>query len=51
MPEGEEGDVKNGSVMSGQIAGLVKEEMTCKELIDKLVRETDALIKGVGLYE
>ncbi|MGN0514761.1 MAG: enoyl-[acyl-carrier-protein] reductase FabK [Lachnospiraceae bacterium] len=46
-----EGDVKNGSVMSGQIAGLVKEEMTCKELIDKLVRETDALIKGVGLYE
>lgn len=46
-----EGDVKNGSVMSGQIAGLVKEEMTCKELIDKLVRETDALIKGAGLYE
>ena len=46
-----EGDVKNGSVMSGQIAGLVKEEMTCKELIDKLVRETDALIKGEGLYE
>lgn len=46
-----EGDVKNGSVMSGQIAGLVKEEMTCRQLIDKLVRETDALIKGAGLYE
>lgn len=46
-----EGDVKNGSVMSGQIAGMVKEEMTCKQLIDKLVRETDALIKGAGLYE
>lgn len=46
-----EGDVKNGSVMSGQIAGLVKEELTCKQLIDKLVSETDALIKGAGLYE
>lgn len=45
-----EGDVKNGSVMSGQIAGMVKEELTCKQLIDKLVKETDALIKGAGLY-
>ena len=46
-----EGDVKNGSVMAGQIAGMVKERMSCKELIDKLVRETDALMKGVGLYD
>ena len=45
-----DGDVKNGSVMAGQIAGMVKEKMTCKELIDKLVRETDALIKGAGFY-
>ena len=46
-----EGDVKNGSVMAGQIAGMVKERMSCKELIDKLVSETDALIKGAGFYE
>lgn len=46
-----EGDVKNGSVMAGQIAGMVKERMSCKELIDKLVRETDELMKGVGLYD
>ena len=46
-----EGDVVNGSVMAGQIAGLVKEEMTCKELLEKLVRETDSLIKGAGFYE
>lgn len=46
-----EGDVKNGSVMAGQIAGMVKEKMTCKELIDKLVRETDGLIKGAGFYD
>lgn len=39
-----EGDVVNGSVMSGQIAGLVKEELSCEELIQKLVRETKALL-------
>ena len=38
-----EGDVVNGSVMSGQIAGLVKEELSCKELIQKLMRELEAL--------
>ena len=46
-----EGDVKNGSVMSGQIAGLVKEKMSCQELIQKLVAETDSLLKGTGMYE
>lgn len=46
-----DGDVVNGSVMAGQIAGLVKEELTCKELIQKLVKETDALIGGKGFYE
>lgn len=39
-----EGDVVNGSVMSGQIAGLVKEELSCEELIRKLIRETEALL-------
>lgn len=46
-----EGDVTRGSVMAGQIAGMIKEELTCKELIDKLVKETDTLIGGCGLYE
>ncbi len=46
-----DGDVKNGSVMSGQSAGLVKEKMTCRELIEKLVKETEALTKGCSLYE
>ncbi|MCM1535902.1 MAG: enoyl-[acyl-carrier-protein] reductase FabK, partial [Clostridium sp.] len=34
-----EGDMDNGSIMSGQIAGLVKEELTAKELILKLVEQ------------
>ena len=47
----QEGDTRNGSMMAGQIEGLVKEELSCKELIDKLVKETDALMKGTGIYE
>lgn len=46
-----DGDVVNGSVMSGQSAGLVKEKLSCSELIQKLVQETDALIGGKGFYE
>lgn len=46
-----EGDVKTGSVMAGQSAGMVREKMSCKDLIRKLVKETDALMKGTGLYE
>lgn len=46
-----EGDMDNGSIMSGQIAGLVKEELTCKELILKLVEQTEKLMKGTTFYE
>jgi enoyl-[acyl-carrier protein] reductase II len=46
-----EGDVKNGSVMAGQIAGMVKERMSCKALIEKLTAEAETLLKGTGLYE
>ena len=34
-----DGDVDNGSVMSGQIAGLVKKEQTCKEIIEEMYGE------------
>lgn len=46
-----DGDVKDGSVMAGQIVGLVKERMSCKELLHRLVTETDALMKGTKFYE
>uniref|UniRef100_UPI00405712D4 enoyl-[acyl-carrier-protein] reductase FabK n=1 Tax=Acetatifactor sp. TaxID=1872090 RepID=UPI00405712D4 len=46
-----EGDTDNGSIMAGQIAGLVKEEYTCKELIERLVMQADELMKGTKLYE
>lgn len=46
-----DGDMKNGSVMAGQIAGMVKERMSCRELIEKLVTGAEALMKGTGGYE
>ena len=46
-----DGDVKTGSVMAGQSAGMVRERMSCRQLIEKLVRETDGLMKGCGCYE
>lgn len=46
-----DGDVVNGSVMAGQSAAMVKEELTCQELVQKLVTETDALIGGMNFYE
>ena len=46
-----DGDVQSGSVMAGQIAGMIKEKLTCQEAIQKLVSQTDELIGGKGFYE
>lgn len=40
-----DGDVVNGSVMAGQIAGMIKEEQTCKEIIENVMKQADALLK------
>ena len=41
-----DGDVIDGSVMAGQIAGLVKKEYSCRELIVRSVRQAEELIYG-----
>lgn len=46
-----EGNVAEGSVMAGQISGIIKDEPSCNELINRLVAETDTLIGGKGFYE
>ncbi len=46
-----EGDVENGSLMAGQIAGMIKDILPCKQIIENLVNETDALMKGTNIYE
>ena len=41
-----EGNVKEGSLMAGQVAGLVKKQYTCKELIEKVVTEGQQVIEN-----
>lgn len=43
-----DGDVDNGSVMSGQIAGLVNKEQTSKEIIEELFKESNERFKLFG---
>ncbi len=39
------GDVDNGSVMSGQIAGMVNKEQSCSEIIEEIMTQFNALMK------
>ena len=39
-----EGDVIDGTVMAGQIAGLIKKEQTCKEMIEEIMQEAEKLL-------
>lgn len=39
-----DGDVINGSLMAGQIAGLVKQKQSCKEIITEIIQEAEALL-------
>lgn len=39
-----DGDVKNGSLMAGQCAGLVKKQQSCKEIVEELMTEADELL-------
>lgn len=40
-----EGDVVNGTLMAGQIAGMIKEEKSCKEIIHGIMSEAEILLK------
>jgi len=40
-----EGDVVNGSLMAGQIAGLISKEQTCKEMIEEIMEQADNLLQ------
>lgn len=42
-----DGDVKSGSLMAGQIAGLVSRENTCQEIIDEIMEGAQKLL-GAG---
>lgn len=40
------GDVKNGTVMAGQIAGMIHKEQSCKEIIEEIMFEAEKLLAG-----
>ena len=40
----QEGDVTNGTVMAGQIAGMITKEQTCKEMIDEMMEQAEKLL-------
>ena len=40
-----EGDVVDGTLMAGQIAGLVKKEQTCAEMIQEIMTQAENLLK------
>ena len=42
----QEGDTDCGSMMAGQIAGMIKKEQTCKEIIEELTEQTKQLFAG-----
>lgn len=39
-----EGDVVNGTVMAGQIAGMITKEQTCSEIIQEIMEQAGALL-------
>lgn len=40
-----EGDTDNGSVLAGQIAGMVSKRQSCREIIDEIMEQAEKLLK------
>lgn len=40
-----EGDTDNGSVLAGQIAGMVNRRQSCQEIIDEIMEQAELLLK------
>lgn len=40
-----DGDTVNGSLMAGQIAGLISKEQSCKEIVNEMINEAKRLLK------
>ena len=41
----QEGDINEGTVMAGQIAGMIQKEQTCREMIEEMAAQAEALLK------
>ena len=45
-----EGDVSNGSVLAGQIAGMIKKEQPAKEIIEEMFTEAEQILGGASKW-
>jgi len=45
-----EGDIEMGSLMCGQIAGLVSEQLTCKEIIEDVCFGAEKILSGAAKW-
>ncbi len=46
----QDGDDKNGCFMSGQIAGMIKKEQSCKEIIQEMFSEAELILSGANKW-
>ena len=44
-----EGDVENGSLMMGQIAGMISDVLPVKELFDQIMAEASEMMKAMSV--
>lgn len=42
-----DGDVMNGSIMAGQIAGMISKEQTCQEMIEEMMHHAEEVMSSV----
>lgn len=41
-----EGDMVSGTIMAGQIAGMIRKEQTCAEIVQEIISEAEALLNS-----
>jgi len=46
-----DGDVQNGSVMAGQVAGMLKEIKPIRVILDEMIGEANTLLKAMGAWQ
>lgn len=46
-----DGDAKNGSVMIGQITGMINEIKSCNDIIQTVMTEADQVLEGLKIYK
>ena len=42
-----EGDTVNGTLMAGQIAGLIRKEQTCGEIIREIMEQCEEILRAI----